>query len=119
MSPCPACHIEYQSQDLASSQRFCEAIFGWQFRQFGDSMVVFGTGEKHIGGFMKGERPTSRMSPGVSYQVKSLDDAIAKAQSLGASVGDAKHPVPGVGFYASIIAPDGNEFGMVEFTEQG
>jgi predicted enzyme related to lactoylglutathione lyase len=113
------CHIEYKSEDLAASQKFCEAFFGWDFRSFGDSMVVFGTPEGNIGGDVKGERASGKANPEVCYKVESVDAALTQAQSLGASMGNPKHPVPGVGWYASVIAPDGNEFGLVEFTEQG
>jgi predicted enzyme related to lactoylglutathione lyase len=114
---CTVCHIEYKTEDLAASQRFCEQTFGWEFRSFGDSMIVFGTPEGHIGGFVKGERP-GRAAPDVCYKVEALDEFVANAKSHGATEGNPKHPVPAVGWYASIIAPDGNEFGLVEFTDQ-
>ena len=110
------CHIEYSTEDLTISRAFAEKVFGWTFREFSEEMVVFGTGDEHIGGFMKGRRPHNRMSPGVSYEVSDLDATLQLALELGAAVGDQKRPVPGVGFYASVIAPDGNEFGMVEFS---
>jgi predicted enzyme related to lactoylglutathione lyase len=113
------CHIEYKSDDLSVSQKFCEAAFGWEFRAFGDAMVVFSADGGHIGGFVKGERPNGKASPEVCYKVESLDSFLEHVKSLGASDGNAKHPVPGVGWYASVVAPDGNEFGVVEFTEQG
>ena len=110
------CHIEYPTEDLAASQKFCEAIFGWEFRSFGDGMVVFGIAGDHIGGFSKGPRVTARACPEVSYAVSSVDSTIGQAQGLGAKVAAEKREVPGVGWYASIVAPDGNEFGLVEFT---
>jgi predicted enzyme related to lactoylglutathione lyase len=113
------CHIEYKSEDLIISQRFCEAAFGWEFRSFGDSMVVFSSENGHIGGFVKGHRPGGKACPEVCYKVDSLDDFLVHAKSLGAIDGNPKHAVPGVGWYASVVAPDGNEFGLVEFTEQG
>ena len=117
MSSCTVCHIEYNTEDLARSQKFGEEAFGWEFRSFGDEMVVFNTPEGHIGGFVKGDRPEGRSNPKVSYKVESIDASLAKAISLGATVAYAKKSVPGVGWYASVQAPDGNEFGMVEFTE--
>jgi predicted enzyme related to lactoylglutathione lyase len=115
---CTVCHIEYKTEDLAASQRFCEDTFGWDFRALGDTMVVFGTPDGHIGGFVKGDRPSGKAAPEVCYKVDSLDDFVANAKSRGASDGAPKHPVPGVGWYASIVAPDGNEFGLVEFAEK-
>ncbi len=119
MAHCTVCHIEYKSEDLKASQRFCEQAFGWEFRSFGDDMVVFNTPEGHIGGFVKGARPQGRPSPEVSYRVDSVDSFVQAATPLGASIVTEKRPVPGVGFYASIQAPDGNEFGLVEFTDRG
>jgi uncharacterized protein len=116
---CTVCHIEYRTSDLDASQKFCETFFGWDFRAFGDAMRVFGTPEGHIGGFIKGESTGGRANPEVCYKVDSLDGSLEQAQSLGATMGNPKNAVPGVGWYASIVAPDGNEFGLVEFTEQG
>ncbi|MFI5386796.1 MAG: VOC family protein [Fimbriimonadales bacterium] len=119
MSNCTVCHIEYKSEDLAASQKFCEQIFGWEFRSFGPDMVVFNTPEGHIGGFVAGSRPNDRGGIEVFYKVDSVDATVENSTKLGATVRVAKHAVPGVGWSASILAPDGNEFGLVEFTEQG
>src|SRR5947209_8137827 len=119
MSSCTVCHIEYSTEDMGASRRFCEGLFGWEFREFGDTMQVFGTPEGHIGGFTKGGRSTGGMSPEVSYRVESVDGMVEKAKQLGGAVSTEKRAVPGVGFYAAILAPDGNEFGLVEFTDRG
>lgn len=119
MANCTVCHIEYKSADLAASQKFCEQTFGWEFRSFGDDMIVFSTEDGHIGGFVTGERPTGKANPEVSYKVGSLDDFVKSALAHGATQGTEKRPVPGVGWYGSVFSPDGNEFGLVEFTDQG
>lgn len=110
------CHIEYPSEDFASSQKFCEAMFGWEFRSFGEDMMVFSVDGNHIGGFSKKPRATGPMCPEVCYKVDDVDVKVEQAIALGGRVSAEKHPVPGVGFYASVLAPDGNEFGMVQFT---
>jgi hypothetical protein len=46
--------------------------------------------------------------------VPSIDAAITKAPSLGAQVALPKTPVPGVGAYAAIIDPQGNNCGLWE-----
>jgi predicted enzyme related to lactoylglutathione lyase len=48
--------------------------------------------------------------------VPSIDDAIAKAEKLGAKVALPKTPVPGVGAYAAILDPQGNICGLWEQT---
>ncbi|MFN8220011.1 MAG: VOC family protein [Fimbriimonadales bacterium] len=109
------CHIEWQSTDLSRSQAFFEGLFGWDFRSFGDTMVVFGTGEKHIGGLMKADRVEVGSSPSVWFDVDDIDAMCEKAVGLGGKVHAEKGPVPGVGFSAVVTDPDGNQVGLVQF----
>jgi predicted enzyme related to lactoylglutathione lyase len=46
--------------------------------------------------------------------VTSLDETLAKATGLGASIAFPKNPVPGVGWLAYIRDPDGNIVGLLE-----
>jgi predicted enzyme related to lactoylglutathione lyase len=49
----------------------------------------------------------------VSYvNVESLDAAVAKAQKLGAKVTKPKAAVPGMGWFAMLVDPQGNNFAM-------
>ena len=47
-------------------------------------------------------------------EVTSLDETLAKATGLGASIVFPKNPVPGVGWLAYIKDPDGNIVGLLE-----
>jgi predicted enzyme related to lactoylglutathione lyase len=45
----------------------------------------------------------------VNYiSVESVDDAVAKAERLGAKVMMGKTPVPGMGWFAQLTDPEGN-----------
>jgi predicted enzyme related to lactoylglutathione lyase len=44
--------------------------------------------------------------------VDSLDDAIGRAQRLGAKMMKGKSPVPGMGWFAMFVDPQGNPFAM-------
>lgn len=112
------CHIEWQSTDLARSQAFFEALFGWTFRSFGDEMVVFANGEEHLGGLMKVTEVKPGSSPSVWIQVENVEKACANAVSLGGAVKAEKGSVPGVGFSAIITDLDGSEVGLVEFVSE-
>src|SRR5436309_3263134 len=96
------CHIEFQTTDLKRSQAFYEGLFDWTFRSFGDEMVVFGTGDQHLGGLQKVECLTPRSSPSVWVEVESIEAYLAKATTAGGAVRTGKQPVPNVGWSAVV-----------------
>lgn len=109
------CHIEYTTTDLARSQAFYEGLFAWTFRSFGDDMVVFGQGEKHIGGLVRTDARTPGTSPTVWFEVEDVDAMAAKAVSLGGALTKPRAEVPHVGWSATVTDPDGNTVGLVQF----
>ena len=109
------CHIEFESTDLSRSQAFFEAMFEWKFQSFGDSMVIFGLGDTHLGGLSKVETVRCGGSPSVWIEVDDLEAQMAKAPTVGGGVQSSKQPVPGVGWSAQINDPDGNFVGLVQF----
>lgn len=109
------CHVEFHVTDISRSQAFYEGLFGWSFRSFGDDMVVFGQGDKHIGGLQKDAHVKPGSSPSVWFEVASIDAMVEKAVEFGGSIIEPKHPVPHVGWSAQIADPDGNLVGMVQF----
>ena len=112
------CHIEWEVTDLARAQAFYQGMFDWKFQQFGDEMVVFGSGETHIGGLMKSENPTPGNSPSVWIEVDDVEAFCAKAASLGGTVKSGKSAVPNVGWSAIVGDLDGNNVGLVQFAER-
>lgn len=109
------CHIEWDVTDLGAAQKFFGSLFNWSFREFGDSMVVFASGDNHIGGFMKKEHVEAAMSPSVWIEVEAIEPYLAKALAAGGTVVSEKTPVPGVGWSAQLGDPDGNVVGIVHF----
>ncbi|MBX7131734.1 MAG: VOC family protein [Fimbriimonadaceae bacterium] len=110
------CHIEFDVTDIARSQSFFEALFGWSFRAFGD-MVVFAAGDDHIGGMTKVDTVKAGDSPSVWFDVADLDEKLATAAKLGAKTLSEKNMLPGVGFTAQVADPDGNPIGLVQFVK--
>ncbi|MCC6402593.1 MAG: hypothetical protein IT207_01135 [Fimbriimonadaceae bacterium] len=113
------CHAEYDVTDLARSQAYFGALFGWEFRQFGDSMVVFGQGDVHIGGLMRKEAAEISVgsSPSLWFKVSSLEATGAASEANGGGGLTMLHPVPGVGMSAVVTDPDGNRVGIVQYDE--
>ena len=109
------CHIEWNVTDLARAQKFYEGMFDWKFQGFTDSMVTFGSGDKHIGGLFRTDKVEPGSSPSVWFEVESIDDSIERATKVGGSKGTEKSPVPHVGWSATVKDPDGNQVGLVQF----
>ncbi len=109
------CHVEFESTDLVRSQKFFEGMFDWTFRAFGDSMVVFGLGETHLGGLSKVDSVSPGKSPSIWIEVDDLEAYMAKAAGFGGAVRSQKQQVPGVGWSAEVSDPDGSAVGLVQF----
>lgn len=63
------------------------------------------------GGLMK--RPTPELRGWVNYvAVESVDEASERAQKLGATLMRGKSPVPGMGWFAMLLDPQGNPFAV-------
>lgn len=109
-------HIEWDTADHVKLKDFLSGLFGWQFTPYGDNYFI--TDDTLTGvsvGVNRSERPqTAGGSPGVYVTVKSIDETLTKAKSLGGSVAVPKSPIPGMGSYAVAKAPDGNLIGLFE-----
>jgi len=112
-------HFQFSVSDPEKAQSFYAAVFGWTFQQIdvGIPYWVVTTGpdsEPGInGGFMK--RPPG-MPAGTtnSMQVSSVDAAVDTIKSAGGVIVMDKMAVPGVGWIAYAVDPDGNIFGIRE-----
>ncbi|MBV6459320.1 MAG: hypothetical protein HONBIEJF_02466 [Fimbriimonadaceae bacterium] len=111
------CHVEYDVTDLERSRAFYEAMFGWSFRQFTDDMVVFGSGEQHIGGLNRKATVNPGSSPSIWFEVENVAAMLEKASGIGGTVQSAKSEVPHVGWSGVVADPDGNAVGLVQFAK--
>lgn len=109
------CHIEWQVTDLSRAQRFFEGMFEWTFQSFGDEMVIFSVGDRHLGGLTKVKTTEPGLSPSIWIETDDIDASVRRAASLGGRAGADRQPVPGVGFSATVRDPDGNTVGLVQF----
>jgi len=118
-------HFEIYATDADKLQKFYTELFDWKAEHFGgpvDYRLVrtVDTDErgmpKEPGGINGGLLHSPEgFKPGslVSYvSVESLDASVAKAQKLGAKVTKPKAPVPGMGWFAMLVDPQGNNFAM-------
>ena len=113
------CFFEIPADDLDSLMPFYGKLFGWTFDAVPGKFRYYGIrmGDQSIKGGI-----TARQDPDhtpVNYvRVQSLDDATQKAVSLGAKVVVSKGSVPGAGWYAVVLDPQGNRLGLWQDDEK-
>jgi predicted enzyme related to lactoylglutathione lyase len=111
-------HIEIPADDPARAQGFYEGLFGWQFTAMPGyedySLYLTQAGREGVGGAI-GKRDVSAGHAVRNYiSVDSLDDSVAKAESLGGRVVAAREEVPTQGWFAVLADTEGNEFALWE-----
>lgn len=113
-------HFELPVEDQARAAAFYRATFGWQIQQWEGAPYWLATtgadSEPGINGALglKGENLTV---PIFVIGVEDLETAMATVQEAGASILVGKSPIPGVGYSAYFIDPEGNQVGLFEADE--
>ncbi len=117
-------HFEMVAENPEKLSQFYTNLFGWQITKMpmGETdyySVTTGptdangmpTQPGYIGGGL-----APRMMPeqkACNYvNVESVDQYLEKAKSLGATALSDKMPVPGMGWFAQLMDPEGNAFGI-------
>ena len=116
-------HFEIPADDPDKLASFYGDLFGWQVEKMPGGMEYWGlrtvpTDDKGMptepgginGGLMRRQAPDQRP---INYvNVESIDEYVGKAKSLGASVMVEKMSVPGMGWFAQLVDPQGNPFAL-------
>jgi len=112
-------YIEFASVDLAHSKAFFEAVFSWQFEDFGPDYTAFSEGAGFSegigmsGGFYHAAL-SSKAEDGAALIVFYSDDLVATAKLIAAHGGTIVKPIfsfPG-GRRFHFTEPMGNEFAV-------
>lgn len=104
---------ELMTNDPAKAKAFYQTLLGWETREInvGDMVyTLFRTGDKEIGGMLQIPATEKANIPPhwMSYiAVLDLDQTVAKAQALGASVKCPPTNVGDYGRFATIVDPTG------------
>ena len=111
----PFVHVEFMSTDIGKAKTFFSRLFDWKLDDMpmGDmTYTMIGVGEGTGGGMLKNPIPGGS-SMWVPYVlVDDLKAAIAKAESLGATVMKDTTEVPGMGSFTIITDPTGGMLGL-------
>lgn len=118
-------HFEIYANNVEELAQFYKSMFGWTIESVPRLDYSFiktgqcddkGTPAKPgciNGGMLK--KPEGYSGPGswLNYvNVESIESAVAKAEQLGAKLMKGKTAVPGMGWFAMLIDPQGNQFAV-------
>lgn len=119
-------HFEIPADDTERAARFYRELFGWKIERWENSngieywmVETVPTNEQGMpvrpgvnGGMMPRMYPAQQP---VNYiAVEDVNQAVAKAEKLGAKVMMGKTPVPGMGWFAQLTDPEGNVLAVWE-----
>ena len=123
-------HFEIYARDAEKLAKFYSSLFDWTIEampgmdyHYVKTVDTDAQGMPTQPGSINGGlivRPAGFEDPGwVNYvNVESLDPAVKRAQDLGAKVMKPRAPVPGMGWFAMLIDPQGNSFALWERDEK-
>ncbi|MFB3879687.1 MAG: VOC family protein [Armatimonadota bacterium] len=112
----PVVHFEIAADDPERLKQFYTELFGWSIEPMqgmGGYMMVTTAeegGQGINGGMMKRQTPQHTNTNYVL--VESVADYAERAKQLGGQVVMPKSPVPGMGWVAVCLDPDGNMIGL-------
>ena len=117
-------HFEIPADNVEKLSKFYSKLFGWRIIKMPGPIEYWGiqtvpVDEKGMllrngvnGGLMK--RQNSKHKPVNYISVESVDEYSKKIEELGGRIVVPKMEVPGVGWWASALDPDGNQFAIME-----
>ncbi len=111
--------FELPTVNSATSRKFYETVFGWEFAQYGDAQMDYWlvrTGAQEtpgIDGAVGG--PANQFKSAINtVGVDNLDEAIQKVQANGGKVVAPKMEISNMGWVAYIREPGGAILGMFQ-----
>jgi predicted enzyme related to lactoylglutathione lyase len=119
-------HFEIPASDPEKLSKFYTDLFGWQIQKMDMGETAYymtSTVETDERGMPKEPgainggiyaRDSAEQHPMNYVNVESVDEYVARAKGLGATVATDKMPIPGMGWFAHLKDPDGNLFGVYQ-----
>ena len=108
-------HFEILADEPEKAIEFYEKVFGWKFQKWEGPMeywmVMTGEGPGIDGGLGRRDPDSSTMN---TIDVPSVDDYLKMIEDSGGKIIAPKGPVPGIGWFAVIMDPQGNSWGLME-----
>ncbi len=113
------CHIEIPADKIGPLKTFYSDLFGWNFEKMPGDMEYYGikSEDQNVSaGMMQRQDPGQTVTFYVC--VESIEAAIEKAKSAGATFVVSKTAIKDMGWYAVALDPQKNLFGLFEMDEK-
>lgn len=114
-------HFEIAVDDPERALKFYSDVFGWQAQKYegapgGYWLITTGDDTKPgiNGGLFKRQAEMCFKNNVNTVDVPSVDDFVARIEEHGGKLAMPKTPIPGHGYFAYCIDPEGNTFGVIE-----
>jgi predicted enzyme related to lactoylglutathione lyase len=117
-------HFEIPADDVEKLRKFYSKLFGWKIEKTPGPIEYWMIGTVPVdkkgmpirpgvnGGMMKRQQPEHKP---VNYiAVESVDEYTKKIKALGGKVLVPKMEVPGIGWWALALDPEGNQFAILQ-----
>ena len=117
-------HFEIPADNVERLRKFYGKLFGWKIEKMPGPMEYWGVETVPVnekgetlrqgvnGGMMKRQNPEQKS---VNYiQVESVDEYARRIGDLGGRVIVPKTEIPGMGWWALALDPEGNQFGVFQ-----
>lgn len=117
-------HFEIPADDVEKMRKFYSKLFGWKIEKFPGPIDYWNIETVPVdkkgmsirpgvnGGMMKRQQPEHKP---VNYiAVESVDEYTKKIEALGGKVLVPKMEVPGIGWWALALDPEGNQFAILQ-----
>jgi uncharacterized protein len=117
-------HFEIPANDVEKIKKFYSALFGWKIEKMPGPMDYWGITTVPVddkgmtlrpgvnGGLMKRQMPTQ--TPVNYISVESIDEYAKKVVELGGKMVVPKTEIPGMGWWALALDPEGNPVGLFQ-----
>ncbi len=110
-------HFEIPADDPQRASAFYHDALGWEIARFGGEpywlVRAGGDDEPGANGALVARGDLHR-SPVVIAGVEDIDGVLARVEACGGKVAQGKLPVPGVGWSAYVLDPEGNTIGLFQ-----
>ena len=117
-------HFEIPANNVEKLRKFYAGLFGWKIEKMPGPIEYWTIGTVPVdekmtplrpgvnGGLYKKERPENKP---VNYiSVESIDKCVERVKALGGKIVQLKQEVPGVGWIAVAVDPEGNQVAMLQ-----
>ena len=110
-------HFDIPAENIDKMKKFYSELFGWKIERVGGPIEYYlietaPEGKGVGGGMSKKEHPSQH--PMNYIFVESVDEYSKKVEKLGGKIILPKQTLPGMGYLAVAIDPEGNTFGLWE-----